>query len=76
EIVRQAREEAQQEIQRMYKAAELQIQREREEAAGEIKGAIVTAAVAMVGKFLQKDMDEAARKQYARRILESMGDKE
>jgi F-type H+-transporting ATPase subunit b len=30
----------------------------------------------MVGKFLQKDMDEAARKQYARRILESMGDKE
>ncbi|MDD2334118.1 MAG: F0F1 ATP synthase subunit B, partial [Mesotoga sp.] len=76
EIVRSAREDAQQEIQRMYKSAELQIQREREEAAGEVKGAIVTAAVAMVGRFLQKEMDDTAKKQYAKRILESMGDKE
>jgi F-type H+-transporting ATPase subunit b len=76
EIVRNAREDAQQEIQRMYKSAELQIQREREEAAGEVKGAIVTAAVAMVGRFLQKEMDDTAKKQYAKRILESMGDKE
>ncbi|HNS34541.1 MULTISPECIES: F0F1 ATP synthase subunit B [unclassified Mesotoga] len=76
EIVRQAREDAQDEIQRMYKSAELQIQREREEAADEVKGAIVTAAVAIVGRFLQKEMDENARKQYAKRILESMGDKE
>lgn len=76
EIVRNAREDAQQEIQRMYKSAELQIQRERDEAAGEVKGAIVTAAVAMVGRFLQKEMDDTAKKQYAKRILESMGDKE
>ena len=76
EIVRQAREKAQQEIQRMYQAAEIQINQEREKAMEDVKGAVVASAVTMVGRFLQKEMDETARKQYARRMLESLGDKE
>ncbi|NLI06542.1 MAG: ATP synthase F0 subunit B, partial [Thermotogaceae bacterium] len=76
EIVRQAREKAQQEIQRMYQAAEIQINQEREKAMEDVKGAVVASAVTMVGRFLQKEMDETARKQYARRILESLGDQE
>jgi len=39
-------------------------------------GAVVASAVTMVGRFLQKEMDETARKQYAKRMLESLGDKE
>jgi F-type H+-transporting ATPase subunit b len=42
----------------------------------DVKGAVVASAVTMVGRFLQKEMDETARKQYARRILESLGDQE
>ncbi len=76
EIVRQAREKAQQEIQRMYQAAEIQINQEREKAMEDVKGAVVASAVTMVGRFLQKEMDETARKQYAKRMLESLGDKE
>jgi F-type H+-transporting ATPase subunit b len=76
EIRRQAREKAQQEIQRMYSAAEMQIEQEREKAMADLQNVIVTSAVAMVSRFLKEEMDEAARERYARRMLESMGDKE
>ena len=75
EIRRQAREKAQQEIQRMYSAAEMQIEQEREKAMAELQNVIVASAVTMVSRFLKEEMDEAARERYARRMLESMGDK-
>lgn len=76
EIVTSSKGAAQQEASRIINNAQLEATREKEKAMLEVKGAVVTTAIEMVGRFLGREMDEAARKEYTKKMLKNMGDKQ
>lgn len=76
EIVTSSKGAAQQEASRIINNAQLEATREKEKAMLEVKGAVVTTAIEMVARFLGREMDEAARKEYTKKMLKNMGDKQ
>ncbi|AKI96785.1 F0F1 ATP synthase subunit B [Kosmotoga pacifica] len=73
-IINEAKEKAKTEAARIIAAAEVQIAQEREQAVKEIQGIVMTAAVEMALRILGKEMNEEARRQYTRKLMESLGD--
>lgn len=74
DIINSSKGTAHNEASRIIENAQLEAVREKEKAMLEVKGVIVTTAIEMVGRFLGKEMDEAARKEYTRKMLKNMGD--
>lgn len=75
DIVSKARENADSQANRILEDAHAQIERERQEAVKEIRTGVVASAVELVARFLGKELDEKARRQYFQRISRQMDDK-
>ena len=74
EIIKTAKENAQRETVRIMESAEAQIAQEKQKALKQLQATVITTAVEIAAKFLGKEMDEAMKRQYAQRILRSLGD--
>ncbi len=73
-IISEAKENADSQARKTLEDARVQVDREREEAMEELRTSVVTAAVELVGRFLGRELDERARKQYFQRISRQMDD--
>ena len=74
EILNSSKEKAQKEATRIINNAQLEASREKEKAMLEVKGAVITTAIELVGRFLGREMDETAKNEYTRRMLRNIGD--
>jgi len=75
-ILLEAKDKAKAEASRIVTMAEAQMAQEREKAMSEIQGVVIATAVEIALRVLSKEMDEEARRQYTKKVMENLGDRE
>ena len=72
EIVRKSTDKAQEEAQKIIQKAEENAQKEKEKVIAELQSTVISLAVELVSKFLETEMNKAAREQYMKKMLSKL----
>jgi len=72
EIIKIATDKAQEESQKIILNAEENAQKEKEKVLAELQSTVVSLAVELVSKFLETEMNKAAREQYMKKMLSKL----
>ena len=67
-----ARAETKREIEQMKKAAEAEIQRDRERAVAQLRGEVVALSMAAAGKIISKNIDKAENEQLITEFVDKL----
>jgi len=73
EIMREAKKEANQKAEEMMAKASSEIEAEKKKAFDDLRQVIVSISVAVAGKILEKELDEASQEKLIERYLEEVG---